>query len=240
MTGLPIETAADSAPVDVLLVGAGAVGLTLSIALAQAGLRVALAGVADTRPTGRTVALLEGSIALLARLGLWTRIAPEAEPLRVMRLVDATDSLFRGPPIDFRASEIGREDFGRNIENHRLVTLLAEAAAVMPQLVRLPTRLENFVFGAEHVRVRDADGGAITARLVVATDGRRSTAREAAGITTRETRYSQDALTTTLEHTRPHRGVSTEFHTRAGSLHAGAASGARGGVYRIARASSGA
>ena len=210
------ETAVLPGPVDVLLVGAGAVGLTLGIALAQAGLRVALAGVAETRPTGRTVALLEGSVALLDRLGLWPRLRPEAEPLRVMRLVDATDSLFRGPPVEFRATEIGSEDFGRNIENHRLVAILADAASAEPELLRLPARFETFVFGSDGVRARDVDGTGVEASLVVATDGRRSSAREAAGITVRETTYPQHALTAILHHTRPHRGVSTEFHTRAG------------------------
>ena len=206
---------ANETPVDALLVGAGAVGLALGIALAQAGLRVALAGLPETRPNGRTVALLEGSIALLARLGVWPLLEREAEPLRVMRLVDATGSLFRGPPVEFRATEIGRADFGRNIENHRLVATLAEAADAEPGLARCPARLEDFVFGADLARAR-GDGQALAARLVIATDGRRSSVRDAAGITARETLYRQDALTATLEHSRPHGGVSTEFHTRYG------------------------
>ena len=158
------ETAVGPGAFDVLLVGAGAVGLTLGVALAQAGLRVALAGVADTRPNGRTVALLEGSVALLASLGLWQRLEPEAEPLRVMRLVDATGSLFRGPPLEFRAAEIGREDFGRNIENHRLVAALDDMAVAAPGAratarTRRQLRLRGrWRAGARHRRQRGRGG----------------------------------------------------------------------------------
>ncbi len=215
---IPRAVDAVAAPVsaDVVMVGAGAVGLSLGIALAQAGMAVALVGTADRRPTGRTVALLEGSVRFLARLGVWPQLRALAEPLRVMRLVDDTGSLFRGPPLDFDAREIGRDCFGYNIQNHLLVASLAEAAQAVPGLTLLPGRLERFILGPDRVSASGPDDLVVTGSVLVATDGRRSAARQAAGIGVRETPYPQDALTTTLHHDRPHRNVSTEFHTRQG------------------------
>ena len=215
---IPRAVDAVAAPVsaDVVMVGAGAVGLSLGIALAQAGMAVALVGTADRRPTGRTVALLEGSVRFLARLGVWPQLRALAEPLRVMRLVDDTGSLFRGPPLDFDAREIGRDCFGYNIQNHLLVASLAEAAQAVPGLTLLPGRLERFILGPDRVSASGPDDLAVTGSVLVATDGRRSAARQAAGIGVRETPYPQDALTTTLHHDRPHHNVSTEFHTRQG------------------------
>ncbi len=201
---------------DVVMVGAGAVGLSIGIALAQAGLTVSLVGTADTRPTGRTVALLEGSVQFLARLGLWPQLSSLSEPLRVMRLVDDTGSLFRGSPLDFDAREIGRDCFGHNIQNHLLVEALAAAAAATPNLTLLSGRLDTFIFGPDRVSAAGPDGVAVAGSVLVATDGRRSSARKAAGIAAREVAYPQEALTTTLHHDRPHRNVSTEFHTRQG------------------------
>src|SRR5262249_5906071 len=63
------------------------------------------------------------------------------------------------------------------------------------------------------VRVSLADGSRLAARLVVAADGRRSLCRTAAGIETDSHGYPQTALTFNLAHTRPHRDISTEFHT---------------------------
>ena len=201
---------------DVVMVGAGAVGLSIGIALAQAGLTVSLVGTVDGRPTGRTVALLEGSVQFLARLGVWPQLSSLSEPLRIMRLVDDTGSLFRGPPLDFDAREIGRDCFGYNIQNHLLVAALAEAAAGTPNLTLLAGRLKNFILGPDHVSAAGPDGVAVMGSVLVATDGRRSSARKAAGIAAREVAYRQEALTTTLHHDRPHRNVSTEFHTRQG------------------------
>ena len=213
MTTIPVsrgETVAAaigrSAPVtaDVVMVGAGSVGLSLGMALAQAGVTVVLVGNVDLRPTGRTVALLEGSIGFLARLGLWSQLTVDAEPLKVMRIVDDTGSLFRGPPVAFEAGEIGRTQFGANIENHRLVAALADAAAVTPGLTLLPGRLEHFTFGSTGVSARGADDVAVAGDVLIASDGRRSAARQAAGLSAQEWHYPQTALTTTLHHDRPH------------------------------------
>ncbi len=46
-----------------------------------------------------------------------------------MHLIDDTGSLFRPPPVAFRASEIGLDAFGWNIENADLVESLAAAVA---------------------------------------------------------------------------------------------------------------
>ncbi len=97
---------------DVVVAGAGIVGLALAIGLARSGVETAVAGRVAPPMPGRTVALLEGSIRLLERLELWSDLARRSEPLRVMRLVDDTGSLFRVPPVEFRADEIGRAWFG--------------------------------------------------------------------------------------------------------------------------------
>ena len=57
---------------------------------------------------------------------------------------------------------------------------------------------------------------AVAGSVLIASDGRRSAARQAAGLSAQEWHYPQAALTTTLRHERPHRNVSTEFHTRQG------------------------
>ena len=213
-----VEAIGRAAPItaDVVMVGAGSVGLSLGMALAQAGVTVVLVGNVDLRPTGRTVALLEGSIGFLARLGLWSQLSVDAEPLKVMRIVDDTASLFRGPPVEFKAVEIGRSQFGANIENHRLVAALAAAAALTPGLTLLPGRLEHFTFGKAGVSARGPNDVAVAGRVLIASDGRRSAARQAAGLLAQEWHYPQTALTTTLRHDRPHANVSTEFHTRQG------------------------
>lgn len=200
---------------DVIVVGAGAVGLTAALILARDGFRVGLVGPGGVRPDGRTVALLDGSVRLLRAAGAWESLRPHAAPLRVLRIVDDTGSLFRPPPAAFEAAEIGLEAFGWNVESATLVSGLAEVAAGAGIEWRQlgAERLER---GANHARLHLADGSALEAALVIAADGRRSRLRDGAGIGATERAYPQAAFTTLLAHERPHGEASTELHTREG------------------------
>jgi len=83
---------------DVVIAGAGPVGLGFAASLAGAGLRIALvdpqpaAALADPADDGREIALTDRSVATLRRLGAWTRV-PEAvvAPLRRMQAGDHQD-----------------------------------------------------------------------------------------------------------------------------------------------------
>jgi 2-octaprenyl-6-methoxyphenol hydroxylase len=83
-------------------------------------------------------------------------------------------------------------------------------------LLRIDDAARAVAIEDERVTVALAGGGAVTAKLVVAADGRRSICRAAAGIATESRSYPQTALTFNLGHTRAHRDASTEFHTAHG------------------------
>lgn len=200
---------------EVAVVGAGAVGLAAALAFTRAGFRTVLVGPEPQLRDGRTAALLDGSLRLLASLGLEEGLDAASAPLRTMRIVDDTGSLFRPPPVEFRAAELGLRAFGRNVENARLVSLLAGAARAESRL-RWRTEMSSGLGGAGFDTVSMSDGRGLRARLVVAADGRASRMREAAGIRVRERLYPQAAVTTILSHARDHGFASTEFHTGAG------------------------
>jgi 2-octaprenyl-6-methoxyphenol hydroxylase len=201
---------------DVLIAGAGLAGLSAALAFAKAGFSVISCGDAEQSGPGRTVALLDSSHCFFRSLGLWPAIAPQASPLRSLRLIDATGALFRAPMVEFNAGEIGLEAFGWNIENARLSAIVGAAARAEPNITRVGGRIARYEFGSDQALARHADGGSIIAALVGAADGRASTARASAGIAARTRSYSQTALTVLLSHARPHNGFSTEFHTRQG------------------------
>ena len=202
--------------VDIAIVGAGAVGLTAALALAQAGHAVAVVGPLHAPRDGRTVALLDGSWRLLGELGLTDALIESAAPLAVMRLVDDTGSLFRQPPVEFRASEVGLDAFGWNVENAVLVEALATRVREHGRIRLMPELVSEVVTDASGVTLSGEGFPSLRARLVVGADGRQSRVRSAAGIAARDWRYPQSALTAILSHSRDHRDTSTEFHTRKG------------------------
>ncbi|MBI4276136.1 MAG: UbiH/UbiF family hydroxylase [Rhizobiales bacterium] len=200
----------------VAIVGAGPAGLTAAIALAQAGLETALVAKRAPEIDNRTTALLAGSVTALETLGVWQHCSALAAPLRVMRIIDDTVRLLRAPEVSFTASDINLNAFGYNIENRHLVAALEHRAAELPSLARIEDTARTVEIGETKAGVTLLDGTIIEAPLVIGADGRKSLCRAAAGIDTEGWRYPQTALTLTLRHSRPHRDISTEFHTESG------------------------
>ena len=206
---------------DIIVSGAGASGLVAAIALARAGYSVVCAGRADTRPNGRTVALFEGSLRFLRSIGAWSRF-DDAQCIEAIRIVDDTGTRWPVPPLTLAARDVELAALGANVENDRLVAGLLEQAAGTDNLRLTGGFLHDISFSADRVSARDEAGQTLSARLLVAADGRKSPARIAAGIGARTWTYPQTAVTAFLSHARPHKGVSVEFHTRNGPLHVGA------------------
>ena len=201
---------------DVFVVGAGLAGAAAAIGFARAGFSVVSCGALDRLGEGRTVALLGRSTDFLKTLGVWDAIETASAPLRSLRIIDDTGSLFAARPVEFHASEINLDAFGWNIENAVLSDVLAEALSTEPNVKRVEARVERFDLSGERAVLTTTDGRTFSARLVVGADGRASPARKAAGIEMRLHRYGQSAVTLFLAHARPHDDFSTEFHTRQG------------------------
>jgi 2-octaprenyl-6-methoxyphenol hydroxylase len=201
---------------DVAVIGGGPAGLAAAIASADTGANSAL--IARRSPYGdnRTTALLGGSVDFLRQLDVWRRCEDKAAALQVMRLVDDTGRLIRAPEVRFSSQEIGLDAFGYNIENRVLMTALEERAAELANLIRFDDEADTIRPDDTHAAIRTRQGQSLYARLVVGADGRHSLCREAAGIDVRHRDLNQAALTFNITHARPHRNISTEFHTPQG------------------------
>jgi 2-octaprenyl-6-methoxyphenol hydroxylase len=213
---------ADIAQADVAVVGAGPAGITTALALAHVGANVALIGPAPSPASPhasdtRTAALLASSVDLLKRLDVWETLARHAAPLKAIRIIDTSDGVLRGPEIEFAASELGLEAFGYNIPNSTLVDALYARAVQILGAVHAHTVAKIDVV-ADRAVLYCPDGPAVSVRLAVGADGRRSIVRQAAGIATSEWRYDQAAIATSFEHKRPHGDVSNELYQLAGSV----------------------
>ena len=204
--------------VDCLVVGTGPVGMVAACALAQKGLTVGLAGPeAIPERDGRTVAILDSGVKLLETLGLWGNARDVSAPLIEMRIIDDTGSLFRAPPVTFRASELGLDAFGQNIELTDLVAQLARGLKSQTNLKQWPEAVTKFKRGSNGVIGAElASGATIECGMLIGADGRNSKVREFAGIQTKDWHYPQTALTAIFSHERDHDDRSTEFHTRSG------------------------
>jgi 2-octaprenyl-6-methoxyphenol hydroxylase len=200
-----------------VIIGGGAVGFSTAIALAQAGHHTAIiSGGAVQKDWGRTAALLQGSLEFLYSLGLQAAIEAASWPLATMRIIDAKGALVRAPTAQFRASELGLSDFGRNVSNAGLVDILNKHALNTPNLDVIDTYATKTDLLDDAAHIYTSAGDVIEAAVIIAADGRNSPTREAAGIATRRWSHQQSALTFHMRHAKDHEDISTEFHTNEG------------------------
>jgi 2-octaprenyl-6-methoxyphenol hydroxylase len=219
----------------VLIAGAGIVGLTLALALRQAlgpAFSVAVADPALAGETGdaRATAIVAAARRLLETIGVWQEVA--AQPILDMIITDsALHDTVRPTFLTFAGDVEPEEPFGHMVENAPLVAaLVAKArdagvmllpAAVARTSLAAPVESESSARGgvrvhSPRVQVELADGGLVSAALLVGADGARSAIREGAGIAVHGWPYRQSAIVTTVAHEREHGGRAEEHFLPAG------------------------
>ncbi len=201
---------------DIAVVGGGLAGSVAAIALARAGRSVALIAPKAAATDGRTTALMDQSIRMMERLGLWDAILPHAAALSTMQIIDGTKRLLRAPTVAFRSAEIGLEAFGYNIPNTALNDVLGKAVEAETRIAVFRSIAEDIAVDADRVRIALAGGEELEADFVIGADGRKSKTREAAGVGVRTWSYPQTAVVLNFAHTLPHQNISTEFHGESG------------------------
>ena len=193
---------------DVLVVGAGAVGGAIALGAARQGLRVGLLernaapAFSDATPVTRVATLNMASMDFLAGLGLQEALeARRAHAFSGMLVWDA-----HGPAhIRFDADELGVPALGWTLEHAALETVLwaeMEAAGVVlwPETAwktvdARPDRVD--LYGNQHERIASA-------RLLVAADGAHSPLRRWAGIPLHERDYQARGVVATVATERSH------------------------------------
>ncbi len=212
--------------IDVLIAGGGFAGLTLAIALRQ-GLGSAFSVVLADPTLGmsraqdahahdeRASAIVAAARRLFEAIGVWEKMAAEAQPILDMVVTDSKlgDAL-RPTFLTFAGDVEPGEPFAHMIENKLLLdALIAKAREVGVDL--RAAAVKDFSRD-QTIRANLSDGTAMTARLLVAADGARSTIRGAAGIATHGWSYGQSAIVINVAHERDHHGRAEEHFLPAG------------------------
>jgi 2-octaprenyl-6-methoxyphenol hydroxylase len=208
---------------DLAVVGGGMTGLALACAAAGAGLSVVLierhplAATAAAPFDGRVTAIARGSRRLLDAIGVWSRLAAEAQPILDIRVGERHSPL----TVHYDHREVGDEPLGHIVEN-RLIrrALLARTAELAkgPLEIAAPVQLSHSVREAGSAGLRLEGTGEIRASLVAAADGRGSMLRSEAGIGILRWDYDQTGIVATIEHERPHAGLAIERFFPEGPL----------------------
>ncbi|MES9970819.1 MAG: UbiH/UbiF/VisC/COQ6 family ubiquinone biosynthesis hydroxylase [Candidatus Thiodiazotropha sp.] len=207
---------------DLIIVGGGMVGAALACAAADAGMSICILEAREPQRSWpsdevdlRVSALTRASQRMLENLHIWTRMTEmRISPYTDMQVWDAEGS----GRIHFSAADIGEPDLGHIVENR--VTQLA----LWERLERLPNIRLRFPASVAALqleplpRVVLQSGEQITAKLIVAADGRDSQMREMADIGIKGWDYDQHAIVATVKPARHHQQTARQRFMPRGPL----------------------
>lgn len=205
---------------DVIIVGAGPVGLTLALALTRSapGIGVALV---DRRPLSvprdnRASAIAAGVRRVFEALGVWEPMAAQSQPIAAMHITDSgTGDLARPLFLRFDGEVAPGEPFAHMVPNQASAAALMDAVGDSIDMVA-PAEISDWSGADALGRLVLADGRVLQAPLIVAADGAQSGLRQRAGIGTIGHDYGQTGLVATIAHELPHAGVAYEHFRPAG------------------------
>lgn len=199
---------------DIIVVGAGMVGLTCALACVSAGssesLKIAVIESQSTPPQwrpekfdNRVSALTEASRQILSHLGAWDEIErTRISPYQNMHVWDA-DGVGK---VNFCAADIQQPVLGHIVENNLIVSALTHQAQQHPQIELFygsgVAELSSF---KNNIRTLELESGQLlSANLVIAADGALSTIRGLAEIELKEQPYHHNAIVTTVKTEKEH------------------------------------
>ena len=218
---------------DVAVVGAGPAGAVLALALARAGLSVAIldAEPLDTRLAetfdGRAWAIAHGNMVQLRALGVAEALEADGQPVSAIVVTEGErpSAAARKPRpgfLRFDADQIGEETGGAPValmvENRRFRATMNQALEDAGVTAFAPVKVEAMAPGPAQARLRLDDGRELTAAVTVAADGRNSSLRSGAGIAVNGWSYGQMGVVGTVELSGPHGGVAHEFFMAGSAL----------------------
>lgn len=216
---------------DLVIVGAGMVGASLSCILDQARLDRPLSillvesapvnlQAPPTQPSfdARTTVLSFGTVDYLKTLGLWEQLAEDTVSINHIHVSDQG----RFGAVRMSSEEQGVEALGYVVENRLLGTMfngaLAKAESIELCSPVQVTSVRPLASGMEVMLTHNDQQTTVTTSLVVLAEGGRSGLCEKLGIERQSESYGQQAIIANVAFTKPHGNVAFERFTPKGPL----------------------
>ncbi|QYJ81734.1 2-octaprenyl-6-methoxyphenyl hydroxylase [Shewanella aegiceratis] len=220
-----MTTSSDPKQFDIAIVGGAMAGATLALGLAnlaqkrQQVLRIAL--IEANRPgdghpgfDARSIAIAQGSIFELTRLGVWPKLAHLGTAIENIHVSD------RG---HFGMTTLNAKDFhlpylGQVVELERVGAKLFSLLEQQDVSLFCPAKVASIVAGVDVQQLMLDDGTALSAKLVVAADGLNSKVRQDFKLPLEQVDFEQVAVVANVLTDKPHQEWAYERFTDSGPL----------------------
>lgn len=215
----------------VIIVGGGMVGLSLSLMLAKANIAVKLLeavkypnyddqNVAPYHSSfdARNTALSRRSVQIYQKLGLWDALQQHATPILQVHITE--QGSFGKARLVAEQEKV--ESFGQVIENAWLGRVLLTQVRQQPLIELIDgVQVTALTQDAEQVHIEAQRGDEVLkleSKLLIAADGRDSFCRQTIGVGVDVHDYDQVAIVTTVQTSKPHEQVGFERFSALGPL----------------------
>lgn len=207
---------------DVIVVGAGVVGLSSALMCARQGFNVAIVEAHSPKPWQkdkpdlRVYALALDNQQLLDRLGVWTEIqSKRITPYTTMTVFDEVHS----QPLQFKASDLGRSELGYIIENNLLVDTLWQKVQQEKNITTYcPDKIASLHNQENDVMVGLQSGCLLSAQIVLGADGALSKVRSLLDIKTDTHDYHQQGIVAYVKTELTHQNTAWQRFLSTGPL----------------------
>ena len=213
---------------DIIIVGAGMVGLTVASLLEDSQLRIALVDknedptitlAAERDKSGfeaRVSALSASSRKILKQLGAWNLIEEKRHcDFHKMHVWDADGT----GSIMFSAEDLAVPRLGTIVENSLVVEALMQRLKLKGDVeLFCPCSVESLGEGDDWVTLNTAEHRILRAKLVIAADGANSKIREFSNFRVREWEYNHNAIVATVKTEIPHQKTALQRFMPTGPL----------------------
>lgn len=205
---------------DVVVVGAGMIGMVSTCLFARQGLRVGLVEAQSIDPLamsdGRVSAINLSTCNLLKALGVWRNIdIAQVSPYHTMKVWD-NDSLAK---ISFLAHEFNYSSLGYIIENHVITAAMLTKLRQSDNVTTLDnTQITKIARHDPDYLMLTLSDQIIKTRLLVGADGGRSRVRELSNLSIRRFDFQQDAITATLSVAYAHGATTLQCFLKTGPV----------------------
>lgn len=216
---------------EVIIVGGGMVGLSLALMLAKQNIAVKLLEAIQypnyddenlapyhSSFDARNSALSRRTVQIYQELGLWSALQQYATPILQVHITE--EGSFGKARLTAEQEKV--ESFGQVIENAWLGRVLLSEVKKQ-DLIELIDGVQVMALTQDaeqaHIQAQRGDEQiSLSAKIVIAADGRDSFCRKALGIGASEHDYDQVAIVTTVQTSKPHEHVGFERFSPLGPL----------------------
>ena len=205
---------------DIVVVGAGLVGLSAAIAFAQQGKKVVLVDakipVIKLKKAWdeRVYALTPATESWLKGIGVWAQVdVSRVNTIKAMHIFDDANVLdkSRAQPLVLRDEDANLPKLGLIIENQNLMTALWQQLKLLDVTAITDMPCQSLESTQQHAVLGLVNGQQIRAKLIIAADGVESWVRKQTGIGVTKKDFHQTAIVANFLAEKQHQNIARQW-----------------------------